>query len=99
MSPGSAFGRQLDSHRVAREPDSGLVPSHFGQDPGRTMIKEHRSKAAQEQIACCKREAEACARAGADPHLTQAERLGATPGEVDWLVALQLAEEDQEKIS
>jgi hypothetical protein len=99
MSPGSAFGRQLDSHRLAWEPDSGLVLSHFGQDPRRPMIQEHRSKAAQEQIARCKREAEACARAGADPHLTHAERLGATQGEVDWLVALKSAEEDQEKIS
>jgi hypothetical protein len=63
------------------------------------MTKDHAPRATEEQIARCKREAEACARAGTDPHLTPAERLGAIQGEVDWLVALQLAEQDQKENS
>jgi hypothetical protein len=48
----------------------------------------------QEQIERCKREAEACRSAGENPNLTDAQKLGAIQGEVDWLVALQIAEEE-----
>src|SRR3954447_24820133 len=54
--------------------------------------RRRQSKA--EQVDRCRREVEACRRAGADPNLTAAEKLGAMQGEVDWLVALQVAEED-----
>ena len=53
-----------------------------------------RSLSKAEQIARCKREAESCRKAGTDPNLTVAEKLGALQGEVDWLVALQMAEEE-----
>jgi hypothetical protein len=46
-----------------------------------------------EQMDRCRREVEACRKAGVDQNLTPAERLGAIQGEVDWLVALQMAEE------
>jgi hypothetical protein len=48
----------------------------------------------EEQVERCRREVEACRSAGADPKLTPAEKLGALQGEVDWLVALQMAEEE-----
>jgi hypothetical protein len=47
-----------------------------------------------EQVERCRREVESCRRAGANPNLTPAEKLGAMQGEVDWLVALQITEED-----
>ena len=47
----------------------------------------------RQQIERCRREIEACRKAGADPNLTPAQKLGAMQGEVDWLVALQMAEE------
>src|SRR4051812_7994818 len=47
-----------------------------------------------EQVERCRREAESCRNAGANLNLTPAEKLGALQGEVDWLVALQIAEEE-----
>jgi hypothetical protein len=47
-----------------------------------------------EQVKRCRREVESCTRARADPNLTPAQKLGAMQGEVDWLVALQMVEED-----
>jgi hypothetical protein len=43
----------------------------------------------------CEREVEACRRAGENPTLTPKQKLGAILGEVDWLVALQIAMEDR----
>jgi hypothetical protein len=48
-----------------------------------------------EQVERCRREVEACRRAGTNPNQTPVETLGAMQGEVDWLVALQIAEEDR----
>ena len=48
-----------------------------------------------EEISRCEREVEACRNAGENPNLTEAEKLGAILGEVDWLVARQIAEELQ----
>src|SRR3954466_12576143 len=47
-----------------------------------------------EQVERCRREVAACRRAGQNPNLTPAERLGAMQGEVNWLVAQQMAEEE-----
>ncbi len=54
------------------------------------------STSREEQIARCKCEAEASRKAGENPHLTHAEKVGAIQGELDWLVALQIAEEDEQ---
>src|SRR4051812_6060662 len=48
-----------------------------------------------EQVERCRREVESFRRAGTNPNLTLAEKLGAMQGEVDWLVALQMAEEEE----
>jgi len=48
-----------------------------------------------ETIERCEREVEECRRAGQNPNLTPAQQLGAIQGEVDWLVALQIAMEDR----
>jgi len=47
-----------------------------------------------ETIERCEREVDECRRAGENPNLTPAQQLGAIQGEVDWLVALQIAMED-----
>jgi hypothetical protein len=47
-----------------------------------------------EQVERWRREVESCRRAGEDPNLSPAEKLGAMQGEVDWLAALQIAEEE-----
>ena len=47
-----------------------------------------------ERIERCLREIESCRVAQADANLTIAERLGALQGEVDWLVELQMADEE-----
>jgi hypothetical protein len=52
-------------------------------------------KSARDLMARYEREVEACRRAGGDPSLTQAQRLGAIQGEVDWLVARLIAEEER----
>jgi hypothetical protein len=52
------------------------------------------STSREEQIERCKREAEACRIEGANPDLTPQQKLGAIQGEVDWFVALQIAEEE-----
>jgi len=48
-----------------------------------------------EEISRCDREVEACRKAGENPELTPNQKLGAILGEVDWLVARQIAEELQ----
>jgi len=45
-----------------------------------------------EEIDRCERETEACRLAGENPELTPKQKLGAILGEVDWLVAKQIAE-------
>jgi hypothetical protein len=47
-----------------------------------------------ETIERCEREVDECRRAGENPNLTPAQQLGAIQGEVDWLVALQIATDD-----
>ena len=43
----------------------------------------------------CRREVNSCRRAGPNPSLTPAERLGAMQSEVDWLVELNMVEEER----
>jgi hypothetical protein len=61
---------------------------------GLSSYKLH-ARTKQEQIERCKREIEACRRAGGDPSLTPAQKLGAIQGEVDWIIALEIAEEER----
>jgi hypothetical protein len=65
------------------KPGKSGIPSLYG---------TARTKA--EQLKRCRREVDSCRRAGEDPNLTPAEKLGPMQGEVDWLVALQMAEEE-----
>lgn len=46
------------------------------------------------RIARCDEEIERCRRASDDPSLSLTERIGAQHGELDWLVAKQLIEEE-----
>ncbi len=46
-----------------------------------------------EEISRCDRELQACRKAGGNPELTPNQKLGAILGEIDWLVARQIAEE------
>lgn len=50
------------------------------------------------QIEFCERQIERCYRATCDETLSPSDRLGAQMGEVDWMVAKQIAEEDATKI-
>jgi hypothetical protein len=64
-------------------------------EPSGTPSLYRRAPTKAEQVERCRREVEACRRAGTYPNLTAAEKLGAMQGEVDWLVALQMAEEEE----
>jgi hypothetical protein len=46
-----------------------------------------------DQLARCDREIERCRAATGDASLSMSERWGAQMGEVDWMVAKQMAEE------
>lgn len=63
-------------------------------EPSGTRSLYRMASTKAEQVERCRREVESCRRARADPDLTPAEGLGAMQGEVDWLVALQMAEEE-----
>jgi hypothetical protein len=52
-----------------------------------------------ESIARCEREAKRCAELSGDKSLTMNDRLGAQGGELDWLSAKQLFEEDLQKLA
>jgi hypothetical protein len=62
-------------------------------EPSGTPSLDRRALTKAEYAERCRREVEACRRAGQSPSLTPAERLGAMQGEINWLVALQMAEE------
>lgn len=48
----------------------------------------------KDHIARCEREIEACRQASGDTALSLTDRVGAQLGELDWIVARQLLEEE-----
>jgi hypothetical protein len=56
-------------------------------------------KVLTDEIKRCELEIEACRQAGKDFRLTARQKLGAIQGEVDWLVALQMAKESRSSLN
>lgn len=53
----------------------------------------------EDRIARCEREIEACRNTSGDTTLTLTDRVGAQLGELDWMVARQLLDEEHAKAS
>ena len=71
--------------------DCGLVDDRHIVQP----VLHSTTSTRAEQVERCRREVTACRRAGQNASLTHDERFGAMQGEVDWLLALQMAEEEE----